>query len=521
MNIWFLTVGNSDIAFTDTNTWHESGGFDATSAYSMCCDANWPTETKRNSKKYTAPARVTGEIYRKLFEDTDEELREIAINELKFPLIDSYFEWFNNNEETVDIVYVFLSDQKDVFSEGDRVEDCPYWKDTCELWPMLEYRLKSGFPNAEIIPITLAPKSSESGLDHWDKTLTRIQTEIVDLKLSNPDKVFVSHQAGTPAMSSALQFVTLASFGDRVEFLVGNEYQENSVEPVPSSKYLRGIQIEQAKQLIQAGEPSAALTIGIKDIDSTITKDLELVRDRMNLRETYQKGESQEKVRKQEFETAHVAKRIDDALDISEILLDKGKYALAITLLTATHETFLKAALRHVITPENVKGCEIIYRDRGQDRCLKFDGSDVRLSWKNSGFWIQSCGQSVKAQNNNLLKILKYVPQGKKIGWELLEFIGKYDRAREADLRNQFMHNLRGVTERDAIGYLIGAYLSDDEDKANGLIDQVEQYGVVKVYRRYVQQRFRDALCDVGLRDGDRTENVIQIELERLAERLT
>ena len=83
------------------------------------------------------------------------------------------------------------------------------------------------------------------------------------------------------------------------------------------------------------------------------------------------------------------------------------------------------------------------------------------------------------------------------------------------------MHNLRGVTKRDAIGYLIGAYLPGTEFKANEAIDKVEQYGVLKVYRRYVQQPLRDALCDVGLRDDDRTENNIQRELDLLADRLT
>ena len=115
--------------------------------------------------------------------------------------------------------------------------------------------------------LLLKPSAKTEGLDNWNEVLKLVQKQISSLELE-PETVYVSHQAGTPATSSAVQFASLAKFGDRVRFLVSNEYQSNQTGFVESSSYLRGIQLEQAKKLLDRHDYS-----GVKALTESYLKD--------------------------------------------------------------------------------------------------------------------------------------------------------------------------------------------------------------------------------------------------------
>ncbi|MEY2977458.1 MAG: hypothetical protein RLZZ435_1597, partial [Cyanobacteriota bacterium] len=96
----------------------------------------------------------------------------------------------------------------------------------------------------------LKAKSKSEGLDNWNSVLDLVKHEFDSIQ-SDSGEVYVSHQAGTPAISSAVQFCSLAKFGDRVRFLVSNEHTSELTDFVESSSYLRGIKREQAKELLK------------------------------------------------------------------------------------------------------------------------------------------------------------------------------------------------------------------------------------------------------------------------------
>jgi len=132
---------------------------------------------------------------------------------------------------------------------------CPYWQDTCELKPMIDayFNRHPQMNGANLDYIYLKPKQGDKGLDNWDSTLSLVQTELSKIQIENGANIYVSHQAGTPAISSAIQFTSLAKFGKQVKFLVGNEYRQNAQDAtdiIDSPRYLKGIQIQQAKALL-------------------------------------------------------------------------------------------------------------------------------------------------------------------------------------------------------------------------------------------------------------------------------
>jgi hypothetical protein len=162
-----------------------------------------------------------------------------------------------------DVIFLLLTDQSDLFTTSKQRRDrkSPYWQDTVTLELLLTQHLKTHFKEAtqtevRVMPIVLTP--DQQGLEDWNAVLSMVQEKFrqlaVDeepLKPENCDRVYVSHQAGTPAISSAVQFCSLAKFGDRVRFLVSNENDSDLTGFVESSNYLRGIKREQAKELLK------------------------------------------------------------------------------------------------------------------------------------------------------------------------------------------------------------------------------------------------------------------------------
>jgi hypothetical protein len=153
----------------------------------------------------------------------------------------------------IDHIIVLVSDQEDIFPEDTREHlYSPYWQDTCKIYPILEKHLQNQFPTATINPLLIKPKDSIQGLDDWDTVLDLVKSVFNDLQLSSDFKnIYVSHQAGTPAISSAVQFTSLSRFGEKVKFLVSTERSSKLTRILDSSKYLKGIHKKEAQKLLE------------------------------------------------------------------------------------------------------------------------------------------------------------------------------------------------------------------------------------------------------------------------------
>jgi hypothetical protein len=244
MNIWIVTTGSSDVQFTaDDDRWNHLYRKVRSQIKTSHKFSPTPRPNDDTGEAFLVPARVMGMVYEEQLEDN--------YGDLCFPLLDA-FQAKLQGENTPNRIIVILTDQEQVFTAQEQTErNCPYWQDTCKLRPILERYLKDKFPNAIVEePIYLKPQSKEEGLDNWDKALTLVTKEISEIKVDEKDNIYVSHQASTPAISSAVQFVSLARFGKQVQFLVSNEYEKKPLDPIKSPKYLKGIKLQEAKALL-------------------------------------------------------------------------------------------------------------------------------------------------------------------------------------------------------------------------------------------------------------------------------
>lgn len=247
MNVWILTIGSSDVQLKPKNNWKN---LNTSGRSQLKPDRGFSPSKLPDSDRLRVPARVMGVIYSQ---------PQASPDELEFPLINNFINKLKTQQVVIDKVILVLSDQS-VFSETKRTQRHPYWQDTCTLQPILENYLtdqwKDVSPRLEIKPLLLKAASEEEGLDNWDAVLTLVQQKFASPDLALPEDViiYVSHQAGTPAISSAVQFCSLAKFSDRVKFLVSNEYNPMLPEkPLEGSSYLRGIRIQEAKALLGEG----------------------------------------------------------------------------------------------------------------------------------------------------------------------------------------------------------------------------------------------------------------------------
>ncbi len=109
-----------------------------------------------------------------------------------------------------------------------------------------------------------------------------------------------------------MQFVSLGrfGFGEKVKFLVGNEYSQTT-EIIESSAYLRGIKVQQAKKSIISGFPGSALELVGENVDENIRKKLHAQVDEFNIKAKVTEGD--------EFQPENAIKRVRKALDLIEI----------------------------------------------------------------------------------------------------------------------------------------------------------------------------------------------------------
>lgn len=257
MSIWILTTGNSDVQLKhnyNANKWQK---FYRNIRSELSNHLFEPSRLKNAlaNEPYTVPARVMGMVYSSQLND------ESVFNDLHFPLLDTFTDFLTklDKKEKPNQIIVITTNQEKAFDDDDKKNNkCPYWQDTCTLQPILEKYFEQKFPrlqtNQDIHYLELDPNSKAEGLDNWNQCLIFVnklfQEKMPKLEIRKYTKIFVSHQAGTPAISSAVQFTSLANFEKQVQFLVSNEYDQGNAISIPSSSYLQGMKLQEAKELL-------------------------------------------------------------------------------------------------------------------------------------------------------------------------------------------------------------------------------------------------------------------------------
>lgn len=246
--VWILTTGNSDVAMISDKNWKD---LQMKKKLPLIYNKFLRTELPKNKneeKLFSFPARALGNLYGDVLDD------ERYFKILRFPLLEGFVDKLEHDNKNPDRIIVLLTDQEAIFDICDRnTIDSPYWKDTCTLKPILEHYLRQEFEFAKIEFATLQPEAGNNGLDDWDATLTLVKAGLAKWEenkwISKSDRVIVSHQAGTPAISSAVQFMSLSSFRGEVSFLLSNE-RSQEVNLVEYSSYFQSMEIEEAIKLL-------------------------------------------------------------------------------------------------------------------------------------------------------------------------------------------------------------------------------------------------------------------------------
>ena len=275
MNIWIVTIGSSDVQLDSDNKCREKSRTEKQRSDKVwkywyeevqedCYDIAF--EPKQSYKDKNEPYRIEPRVLGMVYESSPPAVQKEIGSYLTFPLLDNFVRKLE--ESPPDAIAVLLTDQSEIFHSNAerRKPKCPYWQDTCTLKPILMQYFKYKFPDATCLWIPLSPASGEKGLDDWNYVLDLVRNNLrekldgEEIEVDASDKVYVSHQAGTPAISSAVQFVSLAQFRTNVEFLVSNEYNQQT-DKILSPTYLGAIQQQEAKALLRRHDYS-----GVRDI---------------------------------------------------------------------------------------------------------------------------------------------------------------------------------------------------------------------------------------------------------------
>ena len=529
MSIWIVTTGNSDIILKNDQNWGNKL-YNQVRNELQCKQFSQPNPIDKDNKKagYTAPARVLGHVYGN---------QPDYYTDLEFPLLDTFSKYFEEKQIKLDQIILLLTDQEKIFQEEQKCyKMSPYWQDTLTLEPIFKWYFQEKF---KLKPIFLKLQPLEGqGLDHWDKTYRLVEATLQCIAYNPLKSVYVSHQAGTPAISSAVQFVSLNKFNKKVKFILSNQYydiaynQELKAEEVdynehsPSqeieytqlakpeevnndtSEYWRSIQIQKAKQLIISGFPGAALKIleGIERIKPETLDDLNKMVNFFNLH-------SVDRDNTKDFEIANASQRIVDSLDLIGFLFNQNNYLQGISLLAAAQETFLKVAIlnetakiankyRGVVVSQLLQwtsqGLILINEDKLAEK-LKLSTSDNLDNTKKEILGLLSFPHDKHNGRYYLYtrkkdSALEFTRSGMLEWVRVLRYDFKeWAHLSESDLRNQLMHNLRGMEDSDVIEYLLGY------PKVKPSITTV-----MDAYSKNVKKPFLDAIellklpCDKG-----------------------
>jgi hypothetical protein len=247
--VWIVTTGNSDVKLSSDYQWEHLRKQKREQLKPCYNDFKSPVEDADDL--FLLPARVMGLVYGDAL-DTHWQY-------FCFPLLTEFTKKIKADKNNKpDRIIVLLTNQEEIFSERNSADphydrsdpDCPFWKDTGKLEPILQrfFDENFGIDKAKFYP--LKPKTIQEGLDNWDSTLRLVQKEFEQWEIAKGDRVIVSHQAGTPAISSAVQLTALIKFSKKVRFLVSNEFIKDKVDLLPGSSYFRTLQLQEAKQLL-------------------------------------------------------------------------------------------------------------------------------------------------------------------------------------------------------------------------------------------------------------------------------
>lgn len=502
MNIWIVTTGSSDVKLKTDDNWNTLWKKVRSQLYDRPFKPTQPPNPDED-EPFIVPARVMGMVY-------GSQLTDEYYEDLHFPLLDAFSaKLLEKGKTNPDKIILMVTDQEAVFNEEDRrLDKSPYWQDTCTLKPIFEAYFKIKFPKVTSENIdysrVLKPQSQSEGLDNWDRALVLVQQAFSSLEIDKNTTVYVSHQAGTPAISSAVQFVSLARFGKQVKFLVSNEYNPSLTKFIEASQYLKGIQVQQAKGLIESGSPGAALKLLESEqaegrIDTQVIDNITQIVDFFNLNRSLESGED-------EFSLEAATQRIVDAVELIRIFFKQSNYLLGIALLAAAQETFLKVAVLSQI-------------ERVNDT-FTFNGSSQKVKtfvvWHSLGLFLSNSVQyqsiavkkeilrklsfpvelldkiaedrdfQVTNRNYGLLAWLQNLDPNFK-AWSLLKWSCGY-RNSDDDLRNQLMHNLRGMNAAEVCEYL------------SGNVKPSSSSDVVKTYDSLVKDPLMGELKRLGLK---------------------
>ncbi len=316
MKIWILTIGTSDVQLESEATNRTKPLADKQlskkiwSTWAADFEEDWevafqPSQSFSDvNETYRIPPRALGLVYQGSSEAQQEEMRSYLV----FPLLDNFLKSFPENPPP-DVIFLLLTDQSALFKTDleRRNPRCPFWQDTMALEPIATHYLREKLgQHIQIEPIILAPQTPDESLADWNAVLNLVQEKFKDLKLGDQplqdlkyDRVYVSHQAGTPALSSAVQFVSLAMFREAVQFLVSRENQDFAPtapsELIPQSSYLGALRIQEAKALLKRYDYTS-----VRDILG-LTNATELTGDQKELKTLLDAGEQWNFAKFEEF----------------------------------------------------------------------------------------------------------------------------------------------------------------------------------------------------------------------------
>lgn len=289
MNLWVLTIGSSDVQLISDKANQAKGrsehkrsdkiwSYWYTDDLRAECDYI-PFEPKQAFRNSGESYRISPRILGRVFQASDQSRQNEIWDYLTFPLLDNFVQELKNHPK-LGAITVLLTDQSMIF-DGDqrRKPNSPYWQDTCELKLILQNYFANQFPDARCEFIPLVPSSETESLENWNAVLDLVGQKFRDLTISGQpiqlnlgENVYVSHQAGTPALSSALQFCSLAEFGNFTRFLISYEDKERPSHIVESSSYLRGLKKEQAKRLLMQHEYAVVKDLVVEYLNEDIQK---------------------------------------------------------------------------------------------------------------------------------------------------------------------------------------------------------------------------------------------------------
>jgi hypothetical protein len=220
-------------------------------------------KNKDGETLYSLSARVLGDLYEDVLDD-DEYWKT-----LRFPLLKGFVAKLKEKPKELDRIIILLTNQEDIFKVNNRSSSSPFWQDTCKLESILKKyfarEFSDDFVNSKVEFSYLKPLKEEAGLDDWDATLKLVQAEFMEWErnswVTQNDHVIVSHQAGTPAISSAVQLTCLIRFGKKVEFLVSSELNPDRTEFLSGSSYFNTLQYEKLKDLLDRHDYSEIASV--------------------------------------------------------------------------------------------------------------------------------------------------------------------------------------------------------------------------------------------------------------------